>query len=229
MNEETRDGFIFYKSFYEAIHELDFEDQCAVYEAIFEYQFNNSEPHLEGVKKAIWLLIKPQLDANNQRYENGKKGGAPTGNTNASKKENNQKQPKNNQKTTNGCFTKQPKTTEKQPKEKEKENVKEKVNDKVKDKEKEKEAETENEKETGSASAEKQSGSKVMRFYLDNINSMPTPREAEILESYEADTPEELILYAMEKAVENKGRSLRLYQGYTKQLEAERLFYSSRG
>lgn len=74
--EKGRDGFIFYRSFYEAIHELNFDDQVALFEAICEYQFNQYEPYLENFNsttKAIWLLIKPQLDANNRRYENGLK------------------------------------------------------------------------------------------------------------------------------------------------------------
>lgn len=44
-------------------------------------------------------FIKPQIDRNNRRYENGKKGGAPKGNTNAGKPV--KKQPKNNQKQPN--------------------------------------------------------------------------------------------------------------------------------
>jgi len=200
-----RDGFIFYRSFYEAIKELDFDEQLTLYEAIFEYQFNEYEPHLDGIKKSIWLLIKPQLDANNERYENGSKGGRPR-----------REREKTPIEKTTGSKTKKPLVIENEnhrflnsktngyeiqkpkEKEKEKENVKEK----------EKEAEAEKEKEFGSASAT----NKTIKFYLDNINPMPTPREVEILESYENDTPEELIQYAMEKAVENKARSL----GYIK-------------
>ena len=62
----------------------------------------------------------------------------------------------------------------------------------------------------------------VLNFYMNNINQTPTPREIEILESYEADTSKELIIYAMEKAVENKARSMRIYKGDTEQLESQR-------
>ena len=55
--------------------------------------------------KAVWMAMKPQLDANWIRYQNGckgashgKKGGAPKGNKNASKTT--PKQPQNNPKTT---------------------------------------------------------------------------------------------------------------------------------
>ncbi len=72
-----RESFIFYKSFYESIKELDSDTQSKIYNAIMEYQFNKNEVNLSGVSKSIFTLIKPQLDANNSRYENGKKGGRP--------------------------------------------------------------------------------------------------------------------------------------------------------
>lgn len=85
-----RESFIFYKSFYESIKELDNDIQCEIYNAIMEYQFNKNEVTLSGVSKSIFTLIKPQLEANNIRYENGKKGGRPKTET----------KPKQNQKKT---------------------------------------------------------------------------------------------------------------------------------
>lgn len=95
-----RESFIFYKSFYDSIKELDPKDQVQIYNAIFEHQFYGSEVELNSVCKSIFKLIIPLLEANNKRYENGKKGGAPKGNQNARKHnlettKNNQKQPKN--------------------------------------------------------------------------------------------------------------------------------------
>lgn len=90
-----RDSFIFYKSFYNSIKELDPKEQVQIYDAIFQYQFEGNEIELKGVCKSIFTLIIPQLEANNKRYINGLKGGAPKGNQNATKK-----QPKNNQKIT---------------------------------------------------------------------------------------------------------------------------------
>ena len=107
-----RESFIFYKSFYDSIKELDPKDQVQIYDAIFQYQFEGKEIELKGVCKSIFTLIIPQLEANNKRYINGLKGGAPKGNQNATKK-----QPKNNQK-----------TTKKQPNENDNENVNENVN-----------------------------------------------------------------------------------------------------
>ena len=90
-----RESFIFYKSFYESIKELDPIDQAQIYNAIFKYQFEGEEIELKGVCKSIFTLIIPQLEANNKRYVNGCKGGAPKNNQNAKKE-----QPKINQKST---------------------------------------------------------------------------------------------------------------------------------
>ena len=87
-----RNSFVFYKSFYESIKELAPKEQAQIYNAIFEYQFYGNEIELKGVCKSIFTLILPQLDANNKRYENGKKGGRPKGNQNET-----EEKPKGNQ------------------------------------------------------------------------------------------------------------------------------------
>lgn len=68
-----RDSSIFYRSFYEAIKSLPESNQLEVYNAIFEYSFNFVEIELTGLSSTIFTLIKPQLEANNKRYENGNK------------------------------------------------------------------------------------------------------------------------------------------------------------
>ena len=68
-----RDSAIFYRSFYEAIKELDPVLQAQVYSAVFEYALNFNEVELTGIAKTVFTLIKPQLDANNKRYNNGTK------------------------------------------------------------------------------------------------------------------------------------------------------------
>ena len=72
-----RDSIVFYRSFYEAIKEIPLEEQAVVYNAIYGYALDDVEPELTGIAKAIFLLVKPQIDANNTKYENGKKGGKP--------------------------------------------------------------------------------------------------------------------------------------------------------
>lgn len=68
-----RDTMIFYRSFYEAIKELPLDKQGEVYNAIFSYGLDFNEVELSGISKTIWTLIKPQIDANIKRFENGKK------------------------------------------------------------------------------------------------------------------------------------------------------------
>ena len=72
-----RDSFIFYRSFLEGIEELPDKDKLKVLLAIARYALNDQEQKLTGLSKMAYTLIKPQLDANKQRYENGKKGGRP--------------------------------------------------------------------------------------------------------------------------------------------------------
>jgi len=67
-----RDSAIFYRSFYEAIDNLPSKSQKEqVYSAIFDFVFKNIEPQLKGNSLSVWILIKPQLIANQIRYENG--------------------------------------------------------------------------------------------------------------------------------------------------------------
>jgi hypothetical protein len=67
-----RDSMVFYRSFFEAIKDLNFEQQGIIFNAIFDYGLNFKEPKLEGICKTIWTLIKPQLDANIKKFHNGK-------------------------------------------------------------------------------------------------------------------------------------------------------------
>lgn len=66
-----RDSVLFYRSFYDALKNIPPDDRLKVYDAIMEYGMYDREPELEGVALAIFLLAKPQIDANNKRYENG--------------------------------------------------------------------------------------------------------------------------------------------------------------
>jgi len=68
-----RDSFIFYRSFFEAIDNLPQENQTNIYKAIAEFSLNNKEIELNGVEKTVFILIKPQLEANNKKYINGTK------------------------------------------------------------------------------------------------------------------------------------------------------------
>ena len=94
-----RESFIFYASFLEGIEALNSaEEKWEAVKAIFDYGLKGIDKPPEGYSKIPYIMAKPQIDANNQRYENGKLGaeygrlgGAPKGNQNARKK-----QPQNN-------------------------------------------------------------------------------------------------------------------------------------
>jgi uncharacterized phage protein (TIGR02220 family) len=70
---KKRESFIFYRSFFEAIKELSTENQAEIYNAISDYCLNFLLPKFNGISLTVWTLIKPQLDANIKRFENGNK------------------------------------------------------------------------------------------------------------------------------------------------------------
>lgn len=86
-----RDSTIFYRSFYEAIKTLNDEQANRVYTAIFELSLNNNLVELDGVENTIFTLIRPQIEANNKKYLNGKQ---PKKKQNGSKTEAKKKQTK---------------------------------------------------------------------------------------------------------------------------------------
>lgn len=66
-----RDSVLFYRSFYDALKNIPPDERLKVYDSIMEYSMYDNEPDLDGVALAIFLLAKPQIDANNKRYANG--------------------------------------------------------------------------------------------------------------------------------------------------------------
>lgn len=121
---EEKKGFVFYRSFYEAISKVSSkETKAEIFEAICELGLNDNVVDLDdSIGQIIMDLIKPQLQANNQKYEDGKKGGRPKKTTGYEEEK------------TIGFENK--KTTgyeNEKPKVKEKEKVKDKVKEKDKD------------------------------------------------------------------------------------------------
>ena len=72
-----RDSMIFYKSFADALKALPDKDRLELYDAIFAFGIYEEEPKLSGVNSAVFTLVRPQIEANNRKYENGMKGGRP--------------------------------------------------------------------------------------------------------------------------------------------------------
>ena len=76
MSEKIlRDSFVFYRSFFVAISQLPKKYQLDTYQALAKYALDSDEIALNGISSAVLELCKPQIDANNRRFENGKKGG----------------------------------------------------------------------------------------------------------------------------------------------------------
>ena len=109
-----RDSVLFYRSFYDALKNIPSDERLKVYDAIMEYGMYDRNPDLDGVALAIFLLAKPQIDANNKRYENGCK---------AKKKRTVSETEANTKQDSSECEAKE--------KEKEKEKVKVKDNNKI--------------------------------------------------------------------------------------------------
>ena len=98
-----RDSFVFYRSFYEAAQDLNSRERLKLFDAVCAYALNDEIPELTGAASGMFKLLKPQVDANNRRFENGRKGGRPKQNQTKTKTE-----PKQNQKETENEPTSNP-------------------------------------------------------------------------------------------------------------------------
>ncbi len=100
---EGRNGFIFYRSFRDALNNADESTQLLIYKAIADYALDFVKPDSEAlgqIGRLCWALIEPTLKRGVDGYQNGIKGasygslgGAPKNNKNACKQKNN---PQNN-------------------------------------------------------------------------------------------------------------------------------------
>lgn len=97
-----RESFIFYRSFYDAIKDLPRDVQGEIYTAIMEYSLYGKETEsLKPIARSVFTLMKPQIDVNNKRFENGRKGGRPkSGNQPDGNQEETKGKPSNNQRKT---------------------------------------------------------------------------------------------------------------------------------
>lgn len=95
--------FLFNLEWKKALEEYPPEIRLEVYEGIMDYALTGIVPEFSPLSKMAFSFIKQGLDFNKEKYEqtceknkaNGKMGGAPVGNSNASKKQPKQpKQPK---------------------------------------------------------------------------------------------------------------------------------------
>ena len=69
----NREWFVFYQSFFNAGKNLPDEHRLAFYDRILQYGIDGEDvPSWDVICEAMFLLVKPQIDANNKRFLNGK-------------------------------------------------------------------------------------------------------------------------------------------------------------
>lgn len=72
------ESFVFYRSFRDAIEEMDDSDKLATLLAICDYALYNVEPELTSpMSRAIFTVAKPSIESNRAKRKNGSKGGRP--------------------------------------------------------------------------------------------------------------------------------------------------------
>lgn len=76
--EEKQSSFVFYRSFLDAIKEMDETEQLAMFRAICAYALDGQEPVLTSAfQRAVFALIRPNIDVNTAKRQGGKRGGRP--------------------------------------------------------------------------------------------------------------------------------------------------------
>ena len=73
----NRKSFVFYDSFYKAMSYLNDKEKIQYIKAICNYSLYDITIDMDLKIEAMFALIKPQIDANIKKRENGKKGGRP--------------------------------------------------------------------------------------------------------------------------------------------------------
>lgn len=91
--QDKKDSMVFYRSFLDAIEKMPAESGFSLTKAIIRYGLDGDFPaDLDNYSLPLFIAIQPTIDKAKARYkaqcENGRKGGAPKGNTNASKRNN---------------------------------------------------------------------------------------------------------------------------------------------
>ena len=94
-------GVVFLPSFHEAIQGLDDSDRLQMYDAIVRYGLYGEILDLDPIPKAMFALVKPNIDASQNRYRaakaNGSKGGRPSKNQTENQNRNQNEFQKQNQ------------------------------------------------------------------------------------------------------------------------------------
>lgn len=78
----TSDSFVFYRSFFEAFSLMETNDGVAYLKLLFDYALNGEWHDLDKYSPAVRIALlsaRPQIDANNRKRINGRKGGLAKG------------------------------------------------------------------------------------------------------------------------------------------------------
>lgn len=86
-NEQTVGGFMFYRSFRDAIRQLPRRQQLALYDAIADYALDGTIPDIDNkIADAMFALMRPSIDRTKKTdLSQPARRGAPVGNHNAAK------------------------------------------------------------------------------------------------------------------------------------------------
>lgn len=78
MPREPSDSFVFYRSFLDAINEMNDSERLEAFEAICNYAIYGKDTAVESpIARVLMYSAKPLIDSNREKRENGKKGGRP--------------------------------------------------------------------------------------------------------------------------------------------------------
>jgi hypothetical protein len=166
----SKERFVVQLEWTDSWTELSDEEMGILFRNFISYAKGEDLNFTNRIVNVSWKSIQPDIDRMNAKYlsdsENGKKGGAPLGNKNASK------QPKDNPNTTQ----EQPKTTQEQPEIEEEKQPLNNPKTTYKEKDKEKDKENDKDKETLLSG--------LKEVYEDNIELLNTGEKNETREFY---------------------------------------------
>ena len=69
-----RDSVVIYRNLYEALQNLSDKQYKRIMNAVLKYSMDGEESELTNIENAVFQMAKTQIDSNNRKYENGKKG-----------------------------------------------------------------------------------------------------------------------------------------------------------
>ncbi len=205
---DEKKGFVLFDDQKEVVDKLTDEQAGKIFKAIYEYVETNEVPELDTLLDLVFTPFKTSIDRNQKKWLETKRKRSEAGKKHIGNKygtkENEMEQ--NGTNGTNGTNVPNLEQME-QMSQNGTVSVSGSVSDSVSD--------SVSVSVSGSVSTavavdntQAAATDKVVRFYLDNINPLPTPNEIENLEYYQKQLSEELLIFGMQKAVDQKARKM---------------------